>query len=118
MTPFGRPFRQLANGRLLIFWRSSNNVYIYSTIRPNPDKMKNIRKIIFFTCFVFYFSNAYSLIARPVKGRLSTRLDSLIHTYPAGEPGFAVSIEKKGFVLYRNVTGLADKTTGMTLDTS
>jgi len=80
--------------------------------------MKNIRKIIFFICFVFYFSNAYTQITRPVKGRLSTRLDSLIHTYPAGEPGFAVSIEKKGFVLYRNVTGLADKTTGMTLDTS
>jgi len=52
------------------------------------------------------------------QSRLSTRLDSLLHAYPAGGPGFAVSIEKKGFVLYRNVTGLADKTTGTPLDTS
>ncbi|MBN9383813.1 MAG: beta-lactamase family protein [Chitinophagaceae bacterium] len=52
------------------------------------------------------------------QSRLTTRLDSLFHAYPSGDPGFAVSIEKKGLVLYRNVTGLADKTTGRPLDTS
>ena len=33
--------------------------------------------------------------------RLTARLDSLFHSYPADSPGFVLSIEKKGDVLYR-----------------
>ncbi|HEY4205318.1 MAG TPA: serine hydrolase domain-containing protein [Puia sp.] len=39
------------------------------------------------------------------QSRLSARLDSLFHSYPAGEPGFVVSIEKKGELIYRNWVG-------------
>lgn len=65
-----------------------------------------------FLCLLFISAAAFS------QSRLTTRLDSLFHAYPSGEPGFAVSIEKKGFVLYRNVTGLADKTPTTPLDTT
>ena len=65
-----------------------------------------------FLCLLFISAAAFS------QSRLTTRLDSLFRACPSGEPGFAVSIEKKGFVLYRNVTGLADRTTGTPLDTA
>ncbi|HVW62234.1 MAG TPA: serine hydrolase domain-containing protein [Puia sp.] len=63
-------------------------------------------------CLLFVSTGAFP------QTRLTTRLDSLFHANPSGGPGFAVSIEKKGLILYRNVTGLADKTTGTPLDTA
>jgi len=43
------------------------------------------------------------------QSRLSSRLDSLFHSYthPAEGPGFVLSIEKKGSILYRNATGFS-----------
>ncbi|HVU55035.1 MAG TPA: serine hydrolase domain-containing protein [Puia sp.] len=39
------------------------------------------------------------------QSRLTLRLDSVFHSYPADSPGFVLSIEKKGEVLYRNAVG-------------
>lgn len=39
------------------------------------------------------------------QGRLSARLDSVFRAWKSGGPGFAVSIEKRGDVIYRNVVG-------------
>ena len=50
--------------------------------------------------------------------QLARSLDSLIGDRPAGEPGFVISIEKNGAVLYRNARGLADLQTGASLDSS
>ncbi|MDO6435147.1 serine hydrolase domain-containing protein [Flavitalea sp. BT771] len=49
-------------------------------------------------------------------GRLAARLDSLFGAYPSKGPGFVVSIEKKGTVMYHNAVGWADE--GTRLDTS
>jgi CubicO group peptidase (beta-lactamase class C family) len=44
------------------------------------------------------------------QGRLAVRLDSLFRSYGSPEgPGFVVSIEKGGGVVYRNAVGFADK---------
>ena len=66
------------------------------------------RFVLLFMAFVC--SAAYS------QGRLAVRLDSLFGAYASDGPGFVVSIEKKGMVLYRNATGFADRDTR--LDTS
>jgi len=42
------------------------------------------------------------------QSRLTARLDSLFHAYPADAPGFVLSIEKKGNILYRNAVGLSN----------
>jgi CubicO group peptidase (beta-lactamase class C family) len=62
-----------------------------------------------------------------LKGRLDSfinppalkgRLDSFINVQPANKPGFVLSIEKHGNILYRNAAGLADTSTTHPLDTS
>lgn len=47
---------------------------------------------------------------------LTTRLDSFFRAQPPGRPGFALSIEKAGQIIYRNTTGLADLNTNTPLD--
>jgi CubicO group peptidase (beta-lactamase class C family) len=47
---------------------------------------------------------------------LKTRLDSFFNRQDPATPGFALSIEKNGEVLYRNATGLADLDTRIPLD--
>ena len=42
------------------------------------------------------------------QSRLSARLDSLFHSHPADSPGFVLSIEKKGEILYRNAVGVSN----------
>jgi CubicO group peptidase (beta-lactamase class C family) len=55
-------------------------------------------------------------VSSPAQTSLATRLDSFFRSQPAGRPGFVLSIEKNGEVLYRNATGLADLTTSVPLD--
>jgi CubicO group peptidase (beta-lactamase class C family) len=50
------------------------------------------------------------------QSRLSSRLDSLCRSYPSDAPGFVLSIAKKGDVIYRGATGVADKRAGTMLD--
>ena len=47
---------------------------------------------------------------------LAARLDSFFRQQPGDQPGIALSIEKNGQVFYRKTAGLADKTTGVPLD--
>jgi CubicO group peptidase (beta-lactamase class C family) len=47
---------------------------------------------------------------------LKTRLDAFFAGMPANQPGFALSIEKNGEVIYRNATGLANLDTHTPLD--
>src|ERR1700743_981021 len=47
---------------------------------------------------------------------LSAKLDSFFRTQPSGQPGIALSIEKKGEVIYRNTAGLANSDTRTPLD--
>jgi CubicO group peptidase (beta-lactamase class C family) len=49
---------------------------------------------------------------------VSTRLDSFFRAQPADRPGFALSIEKNGEVIYRNAAGLADLNTHTPLDST
>jgi CubicO group peptidase (beta-lactamase class C family) len=56
----------------------------------------------------FLFPMLLLSFATSAQSRLSVRLDSLFHTYPADSPGFVLSIEKKGEVLYRNAVGVSD----------
>lgn len=44
---------------------------------------------------------------------LTTRLDSFFHTLSLHQPGFALSIQKNGDILYQNSTGLADAHTAI-----
>ncbi len=55
----------------------------------------------------------YTLYAQP---DLKTRLDAFLATQPANQPGFALSVEKNGEVLYRHTTGLANIDTQTPLD--
>ena len=47
---------------------------------------------------------------------LTSRLDSFFQLQPANQPGFALSIERHGELIYRNATGLADTRNGGQLD--
>lgn len=47
---------------------------------------------------------------------LKSRLDSFFNIQSADKPGFVLSIEKNGNILYRNATGLADTHTTQPLD--
>jgi|GEM_PF-4453254 hypothetical protein len=51
-----------------------------------------------------------------VQPDLKTRLDAFFASQPATTPGFALSIQKKDSLIYRNATGLADITSGVPLD--
>jgi CubicO group peptidase (beta-lactamase class C family) len=57
-----------------------------------------------------------SFRATIAQSSLATRLDSFFRVQPSGRPGFALSIEKQGRIIYRNTTGLADLTTNTPLD--
>ena len=53
------------------------------------------------------------------QSRLSARLDSLFHACPADSPGFVLSIEKKGEIVYRNAVGRTNLfPPGVALDTT
>jgi CubicO group peptidase (beta-lactamase class C family) len=56
---------------------------------------------------------ANTLYAQP---DLKTRLDAFLAHEPAGQPGFALTIEKNGGIIYYNATGLADLNTRSPLD--
>lgn len=47
---------------------------------------------------------------------LKTRLDAFFAGMPANQPGFVLSIEKNGEIIYRNATGLANLDTHTPLD--
>jgi CubicO group peptidase (beta-lactamase class C family) len=49
---------------------------------------------------------------------LSAHLDSFFQAQPNSRPGFALSIEKNGEVIYRNAAGLADLNTHTPLDST
>ena len=55
-------------------------------------------------------------IAASAQSQLAARLDSLFHRQDRDQPGFALSIEKNGEVIYRNETGIADLATKAPLD--
>jgi CubicO group peptidase (beta-lactamase class C family) len=48
--------------------------------------------------------------------QLSQQLDSFFRCQPADKPGFALLIEKKGELIYRNFAGLANDSTGEKID--
>src|SRR6185437_11811583 len=54
-----------------------------------------------------------TLYAQPA---LQTRLDAFFSTQSSTQPGFALSIEKHGKVLYRNAAGIADTRTNIPID--
>jgi CubicO group peptidase (beta-lactamase class C family) len=56
---------------------------------------------------------ANTLYAQP---DLKTRLDAFLAGQSATLPGFALSIQKKGSVIYRNAAGVADITSGARID--
>src|SRR5438552_1625353 len=68
-----------------------------------------MRRCIAFLVF-FGYTAAFS------QGRLAARLDSLFGAYPSEGPGFVLSIEKNGSVLYRNAVGFADSSFRVPLD--
>src|ERR1700760_3751557 len=49
---------------------------------------------------------------------LKSRLDSLFQRQPTDKPGFVLSIEKHGEVIYRNAAGLASLDTKQPLDST
>jgi CubicO group peptidase (beta-lactamase class C family) len=55
-------------------------------------------------------------IAGPAQGSLTKRLDSFFFRQDPRNPGFALSIEKNGLIVYRNAAGLADLKTTIPLD--
>ena len=57
----------------------------------------------------------HSVFAQP---QLSAKLDSLFRQQPGDQPGIALSIEKNGQIIYRKEAGVADKTTGVLLDSA
>ncbi|SRR5258708_7415584 len=65
--------------------------------------------------FVLILFWDHAALAQP---RLLSRLDSFFHAQPKDQPGFALSIEKQGDIIYRNTAGLADKTAGVPLDST
>src|ERR1700754_3616553 len=64
--------------------------------------------------FIPFLLLSLTTLAQP---RLTARLDSLFHAYAADSPGFVLSIEKKGNVMYRNTMGVATIGTAGRLDT-
>ena len=60
------------------------------------------------------FAGLSCLAQRP--DPLAGKLDSFFRSQSTDRPGIALSIEKRGTVLYRRVAGLADKKTGVVLD--
>jgi CubicO group peptidase (beta-lactamase class C family) len=50
------------------------------------------------------------------QGRLAARLDSLFGAYPSEGPGFVLSVEKNGSILYRHAVGVADSAHRLPLD--
>ncbi|HWK05739.1 MAG TPA: serine hydrolase domain-containing protein [Puia sp.] len=50
------------------------------------------------------------------KDPLTEKLDSFFRLQPGDQPGIALSIEKRGTVLYRRAAGLADKETRVAID--
>ena len=48
--------------------------------------------------------------------RLAGKLDSFFRSQSADQPGIALSIEKRGTILYRRAAGLADKETKVAID--
>src|SRR5579872_4567489 len=65
-----------------------------------------------FTALILLLT-ANTLYAQPA---LQTRLDAFFRAQPSSQPGFALSIEKNGEVLYRNAVGLADTRTNTPID--
>lgn len=59
-------------------------------------------------------NNLYSKSQPVLKGRL----DSFFNSQSTGKPGFVLSIEKHGGIIYRNAVGLADTRTGQPLDST
>jgi CubicO group peptidase (beta-lactamase class C family) len=49
---------------------------------------------------------------------LSAKLDSFFRARPSNQPGIALSIEKRGDVIYRNAAGLADVSANIPLDST
>ena len=65
---------------------------------------------------VILFLFMLSATAGVCQDRLAVRLDSVFRAWPSGQPGFALSIEKKGEVIYRGVAGVAEGGSGVLLD--
>lgn len=65
---------------------------------------------------LFLFTGLSCLAQGQGVDKLTDKLDSFFRLQPGDRPGIALSIEKKGAVLYRRAAGLANRETGALLD--